>query len=269
MPLSLTGRPDEQQAFAVVRAAVEAGVDFIDTADVYCLDDADIGHNERLLAAALEDCSATDQVLVATKGGLRRPRGNWVTDGRPEHLKAACDRSLTALNSDCIRLYQLHAPDDHVPFSDSVGALAELKQQGKIQHVGLSNVSVPQIEQAQSIVAIASVQNRFNWWEPFAISDGVLEYCLAQQIAFVPHSPVGGYRGHVRARRDDTLEQVAHRCGASAYQVLLAWLLSLSPLLIPIPGASRVQSIVASAAAAELELDEEAINQLNQTAGGA
>jgi aryl-alcohol dehydrogenase-like predicted oxidoreductase len=212
-------------------------------------------------------CGATDQVLVATKGGLNRPRGNWVTNGPPEHLKAACNRSLKALGTDCIALYQLHAPDDDVPFADSVDALAELKQRGKIQHIGLSNVQMAEIELAQSIVPITSVQNRFNWWEPLALDDGVLDHCIAQQIAFIPHSPVGGFRGHVRTQGNEILQPVAGRHGASTYQILLAWILSLSPIVIPIPGASRLQSVLSSAAAAALQLDEQTISQLKQTAG--
>ena len=163
MHLSLQERPPEQESLRVIRAALDAGVRLIDTADVYCLDDTDIGHNERLVAAAVRGWDGpVEEVLVATKGGLTRPGGRWERDGRPEHLRAACERSLRALEVDRIQLYQLHAPDPAVPFEESVGALAELRREGKVRWVGLSNVSVAQIDAAQAIVPIAAVQNRLN-----------------------------------------------------------------------------------------------------------
>jgi aryl-alcohol dehydrogenase-like predicted oxidoreductase len=264
MPLSLAGRPGEEDAIRVIHAALDAGMTFIDTADVYCIDDQDLGHNERLIARALRERPAAsgDSILVATKGGLRRPGGAWVTDARPERLVAACDASLRALGVEAIDLYQLHAPDKRVPLSDSVGALAELARAGKIRRIGLSNVSVAEIEEARAIVEIASVQNRCNPLDTASFESGVVAYCTRHGIAFLPHSPVGGHRGHVRVAGDPALAGVAERRGATSYQVCLAFLLALSPVMIPIPGASRPGSARASAAAADLVLTEQDLAEL-------
>jgi aryl-alcohol dehydrogenase-like predicted oxidoreductase len=255
MPLSIRGRPNEADGVRVIHAALDAGMDFIDTADVYCLDDADIGHNERLIARALREHPAGQRVTIATKGGLQRPRGDWTVNGRPEHLVAACDASLRALGVERIALYQLHAPDDDVPFADSVGALARLRAAGKIAHVGLSNVTVDEIREAERIVPIVSVQNRCNPFDRRAWSEGVIRYCERRGIAFLPYSPVGGGRGKTQVASDPTLVRVGRRHGVSPFQVALAWLLAKSPTMIPIPGASRVASAIDSAAAMKLVLD--------------
>jgi len=252
MPLSLSGRPGRERALSVIAASLEAGVTLIDTADVYCRDDDDIGHNERLIAEALRAWEG--DVLVATKGGLRRPGGRWTVDARPERLMAACEASLTALGTDCIALYQLHAPDDTVPFADSVGALARLREQGKIAHVGLSNVSADQISAACEIVPVVSVQNRCNPFDRSAWSDGVLAECEARGLAFLPYSPVGGSRGTHQVGTHRVLGRVGSRHGVSPFQVALAWLLAKSPVMIPIPGASRILSARDSAAAMTLKL---------------
>jgi len=262
MPLSIQGRPPEDAGVRAIHAALDAGMTFIDTADVYCLDDSDIGHNERLIARALGERRSDTRVVVVTKGGLERPRGAWVSNGRPAHLKAACDRSLVALGAEAIDLYQLHAPDARVPFAESVGALAELKAAGKVRHVGLSNVDVAEIDEARAIVAVASVQNRCNVFDTSAFDGGVVAHCHALGIAFLPHSPVGGHRGHARVGKDPALAAVARRHGATPYQVCLAWLLSLSPLILPIPGASKPESARSSAAAADLALTPEDLAEL-------
>jgi aryl-alcohol dehydrogenase-like predicted oxidoreductase len=253
MPMSIRGRPSEEQSLRTIHAALDAGMDFIDTADVYCLDDADIGHNERLIAKALAQRPGNN-VVVATKGGLERPKGDWTTNGRPDHLRAACDKSLRALGVEQIALYQLHAPDDDVRFADSVGALAELRRAGKIAHVGLSNVSVAEIREAQAIVPIVSVQNRCNPFDRSAWEGGVVQYCAANGIAFLPYSPVGGGRGKAKVASDAVLGRVGNRHGVSPFQVALAWLLAKSPVMIPIPGASRPESAIDSAAAMKLVL---------------
>lgn len=254
MPLSISGRPSEAQGVRVIHAALDAGITFIDTADVYCLDDDDIGHNERLIARALREHPGGARVLVATKGGLRRPGGQWVRDAHPARLKAACDASLAALGVDRIAIYQLHAPDDRVPFADSIGALAELRAAGKIEHVGLSNVSVAEIRAAEAIVPIVSVQNRCKPFDRRAWSEGVLAHCESRRIAFLPYSPVGGGQGKLRVANDPVLMRVGSRHGVSPFQVALAWLLDSSPMMIPIPGASRVESALDSAAAMRLAL---------------
>lgn len=258
MPLSIDGRPSEAQAIRVIHAALDAGMTLIDTADVYCIDDADIGHNERLIAKALAAHSGRgDGIVVATKGGLRRPRGDWVTDGRPEHLRAACEKSLAALGVETIELYQLHAPDNAVPFADTVGELARLREEGKVRHVGLSNVTVVEIDEAAQIVPIASVQNRCNPHDLRAFTQGVVARCERDGLAFLPYGPVGGGNGKTRVGRDPHLGRVAERHGASPFEVALAWLLASSPSMVPIPGASRVDSATSSARAAALVLTEE------------
>lgn len=263
MPLSLDRRPDEATAISVIHAALDAGMTLIDTADVYCIDNNDIGHNERLIAKALGQWSGNaDGVVVATKGGLERPGGDWTANGRPDHLKRACERSLAALDTDCIDLYQLHAPDGNVPFADSVGALADLRQAGKIRHVGLSNVNTHQIDQARSIVEVVSVQNRCNLFDRQSFRNGVVTYCEENNIAFLPYSPVGGHFGHVQMTRQPLLKKVAERRGASTYQICLAWLLQISSVMIPIPGASRVESVISSGASARLRLEPEEISLL-------
>lgn len=253
MALSLATRPPEPQAIATLEAALRIGIDFIDTADVYCTDQHDIGHSERLIAKVLRDWRRP--VVVATKGGLLRPDGAWVRDGRPVHLRSACDASLRALGVQAIDLYQLHAPDPAVPFEDSVGALAELRAQGKIRHIGLSNVTVDQIRSALRIVPIVSVQNRCNILDRRAWIDGVLSFCEQHHLAFLPWSPVGGGRERDAIARHGTLISIAKRHRVSPQRVALAWLLQKSPVIIPIPGASTPAHVVDSANAMLLEFD--------------
>lgn len=264
MPMSIRGRPSEADSLRVIHAALDAGMELVDTADVYCLDDDDIGHNERLIAKALRERADRARVVVATKGGLERPKGDWTTNGRPEHLKRACDKSLAALGVEQIQVYQLHAPDDEVPFADSVGALAELRAAGKIAHVGLSNVSVAEIEAARAIVPIVSVQNRCNPFDRSAWEDGVVQHCTAHGIAFLPYSPVGGGRGKAKVATDKTLVAVGKRHGVSPFQVALAWLLAKSPVMLPIPGASKIGSAVDSAAAMQLALTPADLAELDR-----
>lgn len=255
MPLSIEGRPSTDDAVRVIHTALDAGVTLIDTADVYCLDDDDIGHNEQLVSRALWSWSGDpDTVLVCTKGGLRRPGGAWKRDASPAQLRAACERSLSALGVDRIAVYQLHAPDAVVPFAESVGALARLRDEGKIEHVGLSNVSVAQLDEARDIVPIVSVQNRCNAFDRGAFDEGIVEACEARGLAFLPYSPVGGGRGQARTASSRCLAEIGAKHGASPYQVALAWLLAKSPAMFPIPGASKVESILSSVGAAELAL---------------
>ena len=265
MPLALAGRPSEAEAIRVIHAAVEAGMTWIDTADVYCLDDGDIGYGERLVARALrERKGGRGDVMVSTKGGLRRPGGRWESDARPARLKGACEASLKALGTDSIFLYQLHAPDAKVPWADSVGALADLQREGKLRHIGLSNVGVGEIEQARGIVAIASVQNRCSAIDRRPFVNGVVDLCQKEKIAFIAHSPVGGHRQQGRIGEHPTLRAVASRNGASPYEVALAWLLATSPVMFVIPGASRVESATSSARAADLILNERDREDLNK-----
>jgi aryl-alcohol dehydrogenase-like predicted oxidoreductase len=264
MPMSLAGRPDEARSIRTVHAALDAGVTLIDTADAYCLDGSEVGHGERLVRKALEAWPGDrDRVLVATKGGHTRPGGEWDRDGRPEHLRQACEASLRALGVEAIGLYQFHRPDPKVPFLESVGAMAELKAAGKVRLVGLSNVSVDQIRQAREVVEVASVQNEFS--PRFRRSEGELAYCAAQRIAFLPWSPLGGIgRGRDLGGRHAAFAEVAAAHGVSPQQVALAWELAKAPVVIPIPGASRPETIADSAAAATLRLSAADLARLDR-----
>ena len=258
MHLSLQDRPAEAESIAVLHAALDAGVRLIDTADVYCLDDADIGHNERLIARALREWSGPRRdVLVATKGGLTRPGGRWERDGRPEHLRSACERSLRALGVDRIDLYQLHAPDPAVPFEESVGALADLRREGKLRWVGLSNVSVAQIRAAEAIVPIASVQNRLNPFFREALEEGVVGYCGSRRMGFLAYSPTGGGRLNRKLPEHPVLRPMAERLGLSAHALVLAWVLAQSPAVIVIPSARRITHALDGVSAGDLVLSPE------------
>jgi aryl-alcohol dehydrogenase-like predicted oxidoreductase len=264
MPLSLAGRPDEARSIRTIHAALDAGVTLIDTADAYCLGGSEVGHNERLVAKALGAWPGDhDRVLVATKGGHTRPGREWGLDGRPEYLRQACEASLRALGVEAVGLYQLHRPDPNVPLAESVGALAELKAAGKVRMVGLSNVSVDQIRLARQIVEVASVQNEFS--PRFRRSEGELAWCAAQRIAFLPWSPLGGIgRGRDLGGRHRAFAEVADRHGVSAQQVALAWELAKAPVVIPIPGATRPETITDSAAATGLRLSRDDLARLDQ-----
>lgn len=255
MPLSLAGRPDRPVAKEVVRRAVELGVTLIDTADSYCRDESETGHNERLIREALEGVDGAGEVLVATKGGLVRPDGRWVRNGRPDHLRRVCEESLTALDVERIDLYQLHAPDPEVPFDESVGAVAELREEGKIRWVGLSNVSLEKIQAAEETVPVTSVQNRFNPWDRRSEESGIVEYCHRNRITFIPYSPVGGASRVQQIRESDALAQVAEDTGCTPEELVLAWILTRSPSLVPIPGATRKTSIESSVRSLEVDMD--------------
>jgi aryl-alcohol dehydrogenase-like predicted oxidoreductase len=195
MHLSLDSRPPEDVGVKVVHAALDAGETLIDTANVYCLDQNDIGHNERLIARALREWRGNrENVLVATKGGLVRPTGRWDRDARPEQLRQACDRSLKALGVEQIALYQLHAVDPAVPLEESLGAMVDLQKAGKIRAIGLSNVSVEEIKRGERVTTISTVQNRLNPFFREAIREGVIDYCATRGIGFLAYSPTGGAR---------------------------------------------------------------------------
>ncbi|HTT07868.1 MAG TPA: aldo/keto reductase [Gammaproteobacteria bacterium] len=267
MPLSLDRRPDEAQAMEVIRAFVDGGGDFIDTANVYCIDNDDIGHNERLIAGALAKLGRREKVTVATKGGLTRPRGDWETDGRPVFIRASCERSLRDLHTDGIALYQLHAFDPKVPMEDTVGELVRLQTEGKIRHIGLSNVRAAQLEAALGMARIVSVQNRCNVLEQKDFRNGLVALCGRLGVTYIPHSPVGGYFGHRQLGAHALLQKlaVAHDC--SPQVIALAWLLARGDHILPIPGASRPASIRDSLTATHLTLTEEEMRSLDAMSG--
>ena len=247
------GEPhDPEGAHKVLRRAIELGVTFIDTADAYGPE-----VNERFIAETLHPYP--EGLVVATKGGLTRPRREaWDRDGRPEHLRAACEGSLKRLRLERIDLYQLHAPDPRVPFEDSVGTLAELRAEGKIRHIGVSNVSVDQLRRARRLAPIVSVQNRYNVAD--RSSDDVLAECTREGIAFLPWHPLesGGSAGGKGA-----LARVAAGHKATPAQIAIAWLLARSPVMLPIPGTSSLAHLEENIAAARIQLPPEDLAELS------
>lgn len=265
MPLSIAGRPDAAVARAVIERFLELGGDFIDTANVYCLEDGDLGHNERLIAGVLAGRPlGRAGVVVATKGGLRRPRGEWVVDGDPAWLRDSCDRSLRDLGVDCIDLYQLHAVDPTVGIKASVAVLAELQQAGKIRHIGISNVSREQLAEACDVTPVVAVQNRCNVFDQQDLHNGMIADCAARGISYIAYSPVGGRHGHVGIAAAPWLQAIAGRHACSPYAVALAWLLGQGNHVIVIPGASRRASIEDSFTAMRVALLPEDLAALDR-----
>jgi aryl-alcohol dehydrogenase-like predicted oxidoreductase len=243
--------PDREQAKAALRRARELEVNFIDTADSYGPD-----VSETLIAETLYPYP--EDLVIATKGGLVRPGPNrWDRDGRPEHLREACEGSLRRLRLEQIPLYQLHAPDPKVPLADSIGALAELKEQGKIRHVGVSNFSPEQVEEAQRIVPVVSVQNRYNVND--RSSESVLDLCAQQALAFLPWAPIQ------ETEKIAGVLNAAKRLGVSERQIALAWLLARSPQVLPIPGSGSPEHVADNIAAAGLELTGEEFNAITDS----
>ncbi|MER7868265.1 aldo/keto reductase [Streptomyces cellulosae] len=265
MPMSIEGRPDESRSLATLHAALDAGVTLIDTADAYHRDAGEVGHNETLIAKALSTHERGGDVLVATKGGHLRPGdGSWTLDGRPDHVKRACEASMRRLGVEAIGLYQFHRPDPDVPYAESVGAIRDLLDEGKIRMAGISNANPEQIRQAQEILGgrLASVQNQFS--PAFRSSEPELELCDELGVAFLPWSPFGGIsRAGELGSTYAPFARVAQKYGVSAHQVCLAWMLAKSPVVVPIPGASRPESVQDSVRAADLELSAEEIAELD------
>jgi aryl-alcohol dehydrogenase-like predicted oxidoreductase len=266
MPMSLRGRPDEARSIRTIHAALDAGCNLIDTADAYALDSSDIGHGERLVAKALE--GRRDDVIVATKGGhLRDRNGGWPVDGSPRHIREACEASLRALRTDRIDLYQYHRPDLKVPFAETIGAFKELQDAGKVRWVGLSNVSVRQLEEALGIVDVVSVQNQLSLGYTSPVAKGEVRACAERGIAFLAWSPLGGIGRADAPGGVDPVRAAAEAHGVSPQQVALAWLLSLGPTVIPIPGSTRPETITDSLQAAALELSDEELRSISAAVG--
>ncbi|MFE2427317.1 aldo/keto reductase [Streptomyces sp. NPDC059373] len=266
MPMSIEGRPDEQRSVATVHAALEAGVTLFDTADAYHLTANDVGHNESLIAGAVASYGGdTSDVLIATKGGHLRPGdGSWTLNGSPEYLKKACDASLKRLGVEAIGLYQFHRPDPKVPYADSVGAIRDLLDAGKIRYAGISNANPDQIRLSNEILGgrLVSVQNQFS--PAFRSSEPELELCAELGIAFLPWSPLGGItQAGELGSRFAVFAEVAKAHGVSPQQVSLAWALAKAPVVIPIPGSSRPETIRDSVAAADLKLSADELTRLD------
>jgi pyridoxine 4-dehydrogenase len=248
------GEPsDRKGAVALLRRVVELGINLLDTADAYGPE-----VSERIIAEALHPYPPN--LLIATKGGYTRPSGQWVPDGRPEHLTKACEASLRRLKLERIGLYQFHTPDPRVPLEDSIGALAELRKAGKVRHVGVSNFSVEQVERARAVLPIATVQNHYN--VAYRSSEPVLKYCERHGLGFIPFYPLGYGRLPHHNRQ---LRKVARRYDATASQIALAWLLKHSPAMLPIPGTSRIAHLDENARAASLELSDADFLELKES----
>ncbi|MEU8383140.1 aldo/keto reductase [Streptosporangium sp. NPDC048865] len=266
MPMSIEGRPDEQRSVAAIHAALEAGVTLIDTADAYHVGADEVGHNESLIARAVAGYGGdTSDVLIATKGGHVRPGdGSWTLDGSPDHLRKACDASLARLGVEAIGLYQFHRPDPKVPYAESVGAIRDLLDAGKIRFAGVSNADPDQIRLANEILGgrLVSVQNQFS--PSFRSSEPELELCAELGIAFLPWSPLGGIsQAGELGSRYAVFADVAREHGVSPQQVCLAWMLAKAPVVIPIPGSSRPETIRDSAGAVDVKLSAEEMARLD------
>jgi aryl-alcohol dehydrogenase-like predicted oxidoreductase/predicted kinase len=267
MRMSTETDRDEPLAGETIAAALAAGITVFDTARAYGLSGGDLGHNERLLAAALRRSGAADRARVVTKGGMTRAGGGWVPDGRAKAILIDCQASLTALDGLPIDLYLLHAPDPRTPWRTSVRALARLLDEGLVRRVGLSNVSRPQLDEALELVPLTAVEIALSVFDDRALRGGIVERCVERGIAVIAHSPLGGTRRAGALARRPPLTDVAAASGATPAEVALAWLLQLSPAVVAIPGARRPETARSAARAARLELGPGAIAALRGAFG--
>ena len=257
MRLSTAPDRDDARSIAVIHAALDAGATVLDTANVYCHDESELGHNERLIAEALRTWSGdASSIEVATKGGLLRAGGKWVADGKAKALRAACEGSRRALGAEVIDLYQLHAVDPKTPLETSVRALATLQRDGLVRRIGLCNVTVGQIQAAREIAEISSVQVSLSPFDDESLRNGVAEYCRDHGIRLIAYRPLGGERAS-RLARDPVLADAAARHGVTAAEMALAWLIDLSDLVTPIPGATRVETARSIANVLRVRLGDE------------
>jgi aryl-alcohol dehydrogenase-like predicted oxidoreductase len=268
MRLSTAPERDDARAVSVIHAALDAGATLVDTANVYCHDETEIGRNERLVAQALQTWRGDRSTIeIATKGGLTRPGGKWIPDGKVKALRAACDASRRALGVDVIDLYQLHAVDPRTPLETSVRALAALQTEGKINRIGLCNVTVGQLESARRIAEIASVQVSLSPLDDENLRNGVAEDCRDHGIRLIAYRPLGGERA-ARLARDPVLTDVAARLGVTAAEVALAWLADFGPGVIPIPGPTREETARSIAAALRVRLTDDDRRALDERFSG-
>jgi pyridoxine 4-dehydrogenase len=245
---------DVEEAKRVLRRAIELDVNFIDTANSYGPD-----VSERLIAEALHPYP--EDLVIATKGGLTRPGpGRWEVDGRPEHLRESCEGSLRRLKLDRIPLYQFHRPDPKVPIAESIGTLLELKNEGKIRHIGVSNVTEPEFREAAKVTAVVSIQNRFNVSD--RSSESLVDLCEQEDFVFFPWAPIS------ESEENTAVSDAAKAHDASARQVVLAWMLARSPQILPIPGTGSVEHLESNVAAASIELSHEEIAAINRSSTG-
>jgi aryl-alcohol dehydrogenase-like predicted oxidoreductase/histidinol phosphatase-like enzyme len=257
MRLSTDKARDDERSLVTLHAAFDAGVTLVDTADAYAQDAFDTGHNERLIARAVDTWAGDrHRITVVTKGGLTRPDGQWRPDGRARSLRAACDASREALRQSPLPLYQLHAPDPRVPWKTSVRALASLLEAGTIAAAGLCNVTLAQIEEARAVLPIATVQVELSPWKDRALASGVVDYCRRHDITLLAYRPFGGSAGVRRLASDPVVGEIAAAQGASAFAVVLAWMRGLAPHIVPLPGPTRPQTAKDCGDSATLRLSD-------------
>jgi len=257
MRLSTAEDRDENRALATIATAAGHGITVFDTARAYGRGEAELGHNERLLARALRACGAARDVRVVTKGGMARPGGAWVPDGRAKAIRADCEASLVALDGLPIDLYLVHAPDPRTPWPTTLRALVRLVDQGLVRQVGVANVSRPQLDEALVHAPVAAVQVGLSPFDDSALRGGVVERCVEAGVAVIAHSPLGGPRRKRSLARQHALAEVASAQGATPAEVALAWLLDLSPAVVAVPGARTPEAARSAARAARLVLRDE------------
>ncbi|WP_456425412.1 aldo/keto reductase [Rhodocaloribacter sp.] len=269
MHFSLAGRPPEAESIAVIHRALDLGVTFIDTADAYCVDETEKHHNEQLVRRALASYDGdTSNVVVATKGGLMRPGGAWVTDGHPDHLRKTIRDSVEALGGVPITLWQHHAPDPRVPVEVSLSVVKSAVDEGLIRFVGVSNYSVELIERARRVVDVVSVQNQYSPWHREPEKDGVLAYCEREGLTFLPWSPFGGMNRAKKLAEIPVLAALSRERGISPQRLVLAWLRARSPRILPIPGTTKIAHLEDCVAAAAVTLTPEEVRRIDEGAHG-
>ena len=268
MRLSTDPERDEALARATIAAALDAGITVFDTAHAYGRDETELGHNERLLASALRESGAHTRARIVTKGGMTRPGGAWLPDGRAKSILRDCEASLEALGGLAIDLYLLHAPDPRTPWRTPLRALARLLDERLVRHVGLSNVNRPQLDEALTLIPITAIQVALGPLDDRPLRAGLVERCADCGIAVIAHSPLGGPRRAGGLARRRPITEVARASGATPAEIALAWLLDLDPAIVAIPGARRPQTARSAARAATLELDPEARDKLRRELGG-
>ena len=266
MPMSVYERPSESQSINVIHRALDLGITFIDTADSYCKDESDKHHNEGLIHKALQTYSGdTSNVIVATKGGLMRPNQSWTRNGNPEHLRQTIRVSFETFGGDKpIDIWQYHSPDPDYTIEASLTPAKEAQEAGMISKIGVSNFSVEQIKQARDVVDIVSVQNQYSPWQRQPEMDGVLEYCENEGLTFIPWSPFGGRRRHDNLTDIPAIAKLAEEKNVSVYCIVLAWLRSKSPCILPIPGASKTSSIEDSVKAVDIKLSQAEVQTIDK-----
>lgn len=264
MPLSIPGRPSENEAIRVIRTFIDTGGNFIDTANIYGLDDTDRGHNEKLIQQAITQAGKQDQIIVATKGGASRPQGGWAfSEGHPTQLRKACEQSLKHLKTSSHSLYYLHGCDPAIPFEDSLGELIMLKSEGKIQHIGIANVNLEQIKKANQLTEISAVQNRCNPFCKEDFSNGVIDFCQKNKMIYVPYCLLGGWADHAALAQHEAFKILLSKHQQPSYSICLSWLLAKADHIIPIPGMDKVDHVSANFSATQLNLSADDIKAID------